>query len=582
MFCGPSRSYKPCETLPRELEGSEFKYPAVGTVNWLGRLMLRLPKREAGHLSVIFQDIYPNKMGQANSKLKEVGRRFLFGMEILLTLPLTIPLSALGVPVVKISDVAKKRFWILSPKQMEVPSKNPESIDILSQNIGALPVLSPVNDLERPSWRRKRIVDSIVKKDAEIVCLQEAFDSQVQKQLICDLWKAGYRYFISDVEPKKFSPSSEEAFGIVGFGSGLFAASKYPIISNMVDFRKFDDVIGVDRFANKGVLGFVVQVGELPGRRRACLLILTTHMQAGETDNGGIEKRQEQLELIKEFSEELKEKLYENEDVYMGTVACGDFNLGPLRGVDQKTGLLREDTEWEMENSFRERFVNVFYESDRFDSKLRSSNLALIFQLQKELYSFFSEGEKDDFYVDFTWLEKALEKRNPYEEGIYDLVRKGALHYWRKIGKKEHLFEETFPKNALLKKIRSYHRKYTVPRQCKGKVNKRYLEKVMTWELLDRGEKEEEGFPTRKSGKHLRVYPKNDRKMLEGTTLDKGWLHSEEEPQASYSILDHFWIKEDSRRILKSSMTINPDLREASDHFAVVAKMKLSFQKKKR
>ena len=82
--------------------------------------------------------------------------------------------------------------------------------------------------------------------DADVICLQEAFEDKTKEFIILYL-KKKYPYHLLGYQVKKY---------VVGEDSGLLVLSKYPI--NFIDEIKLKNLIFPDCLANKTVLFFEV------------------------------------------------------------------------------------------------------------------------------------------------------------------------------------------------------------------------------------------------------------------------------------------------------------------------------------
>lgn len=166
---------------------------------------------------------------------------------------------------------------------------------IISWNIAALPY--PFNHFKNDDERIKNIINIINQLDADIICLQEVFDTKVKLEICRGL----YNY-------KCFTSNANTCFGLNG---GLLTAIRndYIVISKL--FYRFKNSTGEDRFGNKGILKLTLNInGKL-------LSIYNTHLQANAKyccfgDN--VKIRNKQLEELKSF--------IDNND----KIICGDFN----------------------------------------------------------------------------------------------------------------------------------------------------------------------------------------------------------------------------------------------------------------
>ena len=91
------------------------------------------------------------------------------------------------------------------------------------------------------------IIKYLKRTNAEIICLQEAFEDKA-KTMIIDKLKEKYPYHLIGNNDKSY---------IVGEDSGLLVLSKYPI--KKIKFSPLTDLVLTDDLAKKGILYFQVQ-----------------------------------------------------------------------------------------------------------------------------------------------------------------------------------------------------------------------------------------------------------------------------------------------------------------------------------
>ncbi len=145
------------------------------------------------------------------------------------------------------------------------------------------------------SFRINQVIDKIIRKDADVTCLYEVFDSNAAVELCKRLEQKGYRHFY-------FNHGAR----IVGFPAGIFVASKFKIARP--DFSEFpmDATTGRAKHVAKGFFGF-----DLESRGRSFARIFSTHMQHSEKPEfptpDEIQTRRRQMELIlSQVKKELK------------------------------------------------------------------------------------------------------------------------------------------------------------------------------------------------------------------------------------------------------------------------------------
>ncbi len=193
-------------------------------------------------------------------------------------------------------------FYFLLLSSLPAQSK---SIKVLSYNIFSLPwPIGKANVNERG----KEITKYLLKKDYDIIGIQEAFKKKTYKELLKEL-KKNYPY--STGKPKNIK--SNGIFRILRskklINNGLILFSKHPIEFSHMKF--FENCKSFDCFSAKSVLLSRIRIKD------KSLDILLTHMQAGSgSKNSKI--RKEQLKLIQDSISAYPE---------ISKVLIGDLNI---------------------------------------------------------------------------------------------------------------------------------------------------------------------------------------------------------------------------------------------------------------
>ena len=150
-----------------------------------------------------------------------------------------------------------------------------KKFEILSMNVCFLPeVAAKVNNLNKTKKRASligntliddsnrlkrpkeinteemsvKIVHSLAENNADFdfVCLQEVWSIDIGRKL-CKKMHNKYKYVVYDAEINTFKSNK-----FIGLGSGLFLASKYPIVA--VDFKQFSNKVEKFSLEQKGFL----------------------------------------------------------------------------------------------------------------------------------------------------------------------------------------------------------------------------------------------------------------------------------------------------------------------------------------
>ncbi|KAG8429146.1 hypothetical protein GDO86_018194, partial [Hymenochirus boettgeri] len=117
-------------------------------------------------------------------------------------------------------------------------------------------------------------ISLVFPKDADFICLQEAFDGRASSSLRRSL-APSFPHIIYDV-----GPSGPYKCGFRFFNSGLFLASRHPPLA--AKFYCYPNARGEDSLAAKGLLCVKVQVGMTQEQERIVGYINCTHLHAPE------------------------------------------------------------------------------------------------------------------------------------------------------------------------------------------------------------------------------------------------------------------------------------------------------------
>ncbi len=183
-----------------------------------------------------------------------------------------------------------------------------------------------------PRSRIRAIARHIVRGNlAEVVCLQEVFDSPCKRIAIREL-AAAFPYIVTN--------AGHHRVPILGQDSGLLVASKWPIES--AAFLSYGNHIGSDWLADKGCLVAKVKLSD-----QASVLVANTHGQANPdpyfpwwfTSDASLRVaaiRRENYARAATFVREAAAGC-------QLTIFCGDFNIP---GEDQTSGRQTEEFKW--------------------------------------------------------------------------------------------------------------------------------------------------------------------------------------------------------------------------------------------
>lgn len=208
---------------------------------------------------------------------------------------------------------------------------------IISWNIACLPKI--FNKFSDPKIRKENILNFLIDKDPDIICIQEIFQRSIRNFLKRELEKYGYNIKTSHELSSYFN---------IGFTGGLMIASKDAIIE--YEYIKFRDTLGEDYFANKGCLYIKTKSDER---------IFNIHLQAKPEIKFCWERKtlQEiQKKQIKQLINFIKEKTsnigsrkldINNKNIYI----MGDLNIKPKSEIiEYLRDNILEETKYEITN----------------------------------------------------------------------------------------------------------------------------------------------------------------------------------------------------------------------------------------
>ena len=169
-------------------------------------------------------------------------------------------------------------------------------LKILTYNICALP--NWLNQFSNPKKRIDKIISFIIKINADIICIQEAFDKKIVIKLISELPNYYYCHY-----PIKSN---------ITVNSGLIIFSKYHILSR--GFEKFKNSCGEDRLAKKGIIYIKVKI------KGKIYTIINSHLNADAIFSSVSYSQKVRMKQIQQVLHRMTQ--YRN-----NVILCGDFNI---------------------------------------------------------------------------------------------------------------------------------------------------------------------------------------------------------------------------------------------------------------
>jgi len=229
----------------------------------------------------------------------------------------------------EIGSAAKVTYFVSDAsgaKRMEEIKDKP-AIRVLTLNTQLLPPLMGGRDPVERSISIAKFILQLNKTGPPIDCiaLQEVYFDQSRDKL---------KEILAGDYPHMLAKAGEDIY-IVGQDSGLFFASKFPIVWSQ--FKAFPKGIGPETIFNKGVLGIKLDINNV--NKGAHLYLYNAHLQSSPTpdqynmihnlisytEEASIKVRNEQLQFVSKF---IDEKLLEEKNKRdTAIILCGTFNV---------------------------------------------------------------------------------------------------------------------------------------------------------------------------------------------------------------------------------------------------------------
>jgi len=175
------------------------------------------------------------------------------------------------------------------------------------------------------------VINEDIPGDLDVICLQEVFNEDAWN-ILNEKLRSKYPYILFDAHRVRVSSLK---FTMVN--SGLYIASKYPIVQSM--FYPFKNSYSEDALSGKGnysmslisifsgVLCAEIQIAE-----KSSIIVATTHMQA--PTSSFVKSSATRVEQYKEMEDCMSEFGDTAELDVQAEILCGDFNTDPRSPID--------------------------------------------------------------------------------------------------------------------------------------------------------------------------------------------------------------------------------------------------------
>jgi endonuclease/exonuclease/phosphatase family metal-dependent hydrolase len=269
---------------------------------------------------VLAKPVEPSFQGQADSAAREYTYRVLRVLRVIILTPINLTFGAVGAAVrAAITGLFRKGMMFVRPSgDITASDERCRNLRICTYNVALMPEFIAIRNGLRPSKKRAtEIADAILKREDDIICMQEAFDNRAAKTLANKI-KHRFPFIIYHVRPR-----------FDGLNSGLMVASKYPISNPFFWEHRLKG--GADELASKGTLHFQVHLSKTQR-----LFMVNTHLNGGtaKPPTSDVMRKQQIDDLVTHTSNYMKcfdtEEDAAQKGPVCGLVTCGDWNISPF------------------------------------------------------------------------------------------------------------------------------------------------------------------------------------------------------------------------------------------------------------
>ncbi|NGX58003.1 MAG: hypothetical protein K940chlam3_00904 [Chlamydiae bacterium] len=231
------------------------------------------------------------------------------------TSPISISLGAIGMGLRCYVQNHMHAITCLKPHVVKVWEEG-EDLDIFTSNVALteFQIMDYINGVSDTKARVKEWVRKLAELDADVICLQEAFDVDEIYPIIAKELKAlGYCVVMVTKRAQ-----------VLGMTAGLLLASRYQITD--VGFHEYTDLMGLDKRSRKGVLAAMIQLNEDTN-----ICVATTHMQAAYpkgTHEERVEWKTQQFYQARHFINRFIEESDVRDVFFVGDFNASRFDLG--------------------------------------------------------------------------------------------------------------------------------------------------------------------------------------------------------------------------------------------------------------
>lgn len=259
--------------------------------------------REYALMASIYDELYPSLGGTAEKIIRFSEKSGFFAGSVLSGM-VALVTSLPGIALRSITAALSKEPFLY--EKGEAPEQVPgEQFSLLSWNICFVPGGYSITDGGvLPSGHRfSAVLQEIERTDADVVCLQETFDTGEAARL-AERLKKQYAHIYYNIAPRA-----------IGTSSGILVASKFAITDLSVELYPEETLVDRTKYSNKAIVSFGLQ-----DRVR----VFTTHAQHAEQP---ARPSEEEKRCNRKQMEILADRVRSAADRGLPVVVCGDCNI---------------------------------------------------------------------------------------------------------------------------------------------------------------------------------------------------------------------------------------------------------------
>jgi exonuclease III len=312
LFCHPTTEFRQSfESMPKQKSYSTHapENSKYATIHQIAQVISTPWKEMTKCLGRVLEPLPgENKEHKLWGKVVQIVNLVAF----FILLPFGFASLLIAFPIHLMSLRARPYISVIDNSENVAPHKSKAELDLRTYNVGFIyDAMCLATDLRPVAVRAAEIVKAFNEEEnsPDVICFQEMFSLEGTR-IISEGLKHKFPYIIHSVGPHAS-----------GLNSGLMIASKYPV--EEVTFRRFNNLLGVEKLSSKGLLSVRLDLGE--GRYAN---VYDAHTQALL----GKEKSQTRFNQFKQIVEwmdidDTRDQLLRGYKVKVGDFLMGDLNI---------------------------------------------------------------------------------------------------------------------------------------------------------------------------------------------------------------------------------------------------------------